>query len=130
MRLGAADTSAREVRVRSPTWLIWKVLVRPSRLKLASRLSTAPLPPSGVKETTGASTGALRFKVLMALAGRRFQVTLLLASLFVLRTPPSHWRVVNFWAAEPRFKVVSLARLRKVAGVTAWREAAAVKLPS
>ena len=129
-RLGAAETSAREARVRSPAWLIWKVFVRPRRLKLASRLLTAPLPPSGVKETTGASTGALRFKVLVEVAGRRFQETLLLASLFVLRTPPSHWSVVNFWVAEPRFKVVSLARLRKVAGVTACRAAAAEKLPS
>ena len=130
LRLGAADTSAKEERVRSPAWLISKLLVRPSRLKLASRLLTAPLPPSGVNFTTGASTGALRFKVLLALAGRRFQVTLLLASLWVLRTPPSHCRVENFWVAEPRFKVVSLARLRKVAGVTACRAAAAVKLPS
>ena len=72
----------------------------------------------------------MRFKRLLELAGFSFQLTLLLASLWVLRTPPSQLRLENFWSGEPRFKVVSLARLKKVAGVTACRAVEEVKLPS
>jgi len=68
--------------------------------------------------------------VALAVAGRRLQLTLLLASVLLLRTPPSHCKVVNGWLGVPICKLVFLVRLKNVAGVTAARAAEEAKLPS